>query len=236
MRKNARDYTGHKYSFLTVTRRSEHTDRHGRHLWEVRCQCGNTRLMDIRDLMRREKAGLPASCGCQKKKLISAAKTKHGMSKHPAFAVWRSMVARCTNPKHRAWKNYGGRGITVCPAWMETFEQFWEDMGPTYKPGLELDRKDNDKGYSPENCRWVTRRVNSQNKRGARIVELNGRRTSLSDLSAQTGIRYTTLIYRIDHGCPSEFLLMRPDVRNRFSTSSTRGQDTSMSFSGTTDR
>ena len=219
MQRDARDYTGHEYSYLTVIGRSEMRDSHGRHLWVVRCLRGEARTMDIRDLLRRERAGRPISCGCQKRKFISMANRRHGMSTHPAFAVWRSMKERCTDPKHPAWRNYGGRGITVCPAWMESFEAFWKDMGPTYLPGLELDRRDNEKGYSPENCQWVDRKLNARNRRGARTVELNGKLIPLKELSETSGIRYTTLLYRLDHGCPLEDLLTPPDTRNRFSTS-----------------
>lgn len=75
------------------------------------------------------------------------------------------MKRRCLDPNHPAYHNYGGRGITVCPEWVESFESFWETMGPTWKKGLDIDRIDNSSGYSPSNCHWATRPVNSRNKR-----------------------------------------------------------------------
>ena len=145
------------------------------------------------------------------------------MSEHPVWAVWHSMKQRCTDPNHKAWANYGGRGITVCKRWLKSFAAFWEDMGPTYKPGLELDRKDNNAGYSPENCRWVTRKENAQNKR----CSLRKGKESVTEMAKRSGISRSTLYYRIHHGVPDELLLTPPDTKNRFSTSSTADRDTS---------
>ena len=102
---------------------------------------------------------------------------------------------------------------------MNSFEEFWKDMGPSYQAGLDLDRENNDLGYSPENCRWTTRAINCRNKRGARTTEVNGRQVHLKEVSELTGINYTTLLYRQDNGCPQEHLLDEADVRNRFMTS-----------------
>src|SRR5574343_575843 len=92
------------------------------------------------------------SDGRKCRQTLSAKLTGHGMSKHPAYAVWRPMLARCGTPSHPAFKNYGARGITVCARWRKSFENFWEDMGPTYRRGLTLERTNNARGYSPANC------------------------------------------------------------------------------------
>jgi hypothetical protein len=117
------------------------------------------------------------------------------MSKHPAYAVWRSMCDRCRLPSHQAWANYGGRGITVCERWQEAFEHFWEDMGPSYQPGLTLDRIDNEGNYTYENCRWVPYKVQALNRRGNIGVDL-------ATLSQKTGIARSTLYYRFQRGLP----------------------------------
>lgn len=218
MRKNATDWTGFRYSYLTVLGPTETRDSHGRHRWLAKCECGKILELDSRDLKKRVNAGKPISCGCKKGALISEARKTHGMTKHPAYGVWHSMVQRCTEPTHRAWKNYGGRGITVCDRWLHSFENFWADMGPTYEPGLDLDRENNNLGYSPENCRWVTRSVNCRNKRGARTAWFAGKERPVKEISEMTGIGYTTLLYRLDHDCPSGRLTEEPDVTNRFTT------------------
>jgi len=134
------------------------------------------------------------------------------MSEHPVYAVWRSMNDRCRLPSHQAWKNYGGRGIFVCAKWQESFENFWGDMGGSYQSGLELDRRDNDSGYSPENCRWVSRRANTMNRRGTiRTVDV-------PELARTSGISRSTIYYRLAHGWEVDQLVRPPDSTNRFST------------------
>ena len=214
------DLTGQRFGIQTVLGLSEQRDSHGRWLWTVECDCGRIHTMDARDLKKAQ------SCGCLKRQLISDRLKTHGMSKHPAYAVWRSMIQRCTEPTHQAWKNYGGRGITVCERWLRSFENFWSDMGDAYAPGLDLDRRNNDAGYSPENCRWVSRKVNTRNRRVNRFVDTPIGRMTVAELSEKTGIGVTTLLYRLNHGVEGGSLLTPPDVTNRFMTSSTAGRDT----------
>ncbi len=98
-----------------------------------------------------------------------ARNTKHGDSRKgerlPLYGVWSTMRSRCANPKARGYPNYGARGITVCPEWLDyrTFKLWAEESG--YAPGLQIDRNDNNAGYNPANCRWVTRKQNQRNKR-----------------------------------------------------------------------
>lgn len=93
--------------------------------------------------------------------------TKHGLSNTKLYHVWFDMVDRCTNPEHKNYKNYGGRGITVCDEWIADVKRFIADMGPTYVEGLTLDRIHNDKGYYYLNCDWVTPSKNAKNRRNS---------------------------------------------------------------------
>ena len=195
--------TGQTFGMLTAIN-PEHSDGKKRY-WRFRCQCGAQCVKVGSEVTKEVKRGGTPNCGCMTRQLLSKGNAKHGMSKHPAYAVWRSMLARCMRPSHRAWPNYGGRGITVCGRWCESFENFWADMGPTYQRGLDLNRRDNDGPYSPENCEWTTRRTNTTNKRNTE------RRVDVPALSAQTGIPRSTLYYRLKHGLSL--------------TSSTQGQD-----------
>ena len=89
----------------------------------------------------------------------------HGMSKHPAYHAWQSMKTRCTNPNTNRAHLYIERGIKVCRRWLHSFENFWEDMGSSWQPELQLDRIDNEGNYTPKNCRWATRSQQMKNRR-----------------------------------------------------------------------
>ena len=110
---------------------------------------------------------------------------------------------------------------------MGRFENFWSDMGPTWKKGLDLDRIDNNAGYNPENCRWTTRRQNALNRRKTVIIEKGGQRIPLSIAAEKTGISTSTLSYRMKHNWPEEYLFVKPDCRNKCTTSGivVRGTD-----------
>lgn len=127
--------------------------------------------------------------------------------------IHSNMIQRCTNPKSTYYSRYGGRGITVCPEWRngKSFKQWAVTNG--YRDGLTLDRIDNDKGYSPENCRWVTQSQNSCNRSTTHFVSAFGKCQSLIEWSRELGISYNTLKKRvIDHGEDGEYLL-RPSRR-----------------------
>lgn len=138
-----------------------------------RCSCGK----EFKTITGSIKSGATKSCGCYQKQRASSSNTKHGMSLHPIYSVWKDMVGRCKNENNNNFSYYGGRGISVCNRWLNV-ENFIEDMYQTYKEGLEIDRRDNDGNYEPSNCRWVTgstqqrntRKIYSHNKSGYRGV------------------------------------------------------------------
>jgi hypothetical protein len=128
---------------------------------------------------------------------------KHGMRRHPVYAVYSAMVQRCCNPNNKSYHRYGGRGITICDRWrhgedgLSGFECFFADMGdrPTRKHSLE--REKNDQGYHPNNCKWATRKEQQSNIRSNRKVLFEGTEMTLSELSRRSGIHFDTLKYRI---------------------------------------
>jgi len=117
---------------------------------------------------------------------------------NPLYEIWKGMRSRCNNPKLRSYADYGGRGIRVCTRW-DDFLAFRDDMGPTFVPGLTIDRRDNDKGYSPDNCRWITQTQQLQNKRRTIWATLNGERMGLAEAARRCGLRPGTVTLRVSH-------------------------------------
>lgn len=182
-------------------------------LWWFRCQCG----VQIRRPATEFRKGKLRSCGCQALAALRRPRT-HGMTRHPAYAVWASMRARCGRPSHPAYPRYGGRGITVCAAWRD-FAAFWRDMGPTYQRGLTLERVDNNRGYEPANCVWAGRQAQASNTRRTRRLSTPWGILPLEEAARRAGIGATTLHYRVTHRCPPARWFDPPNVSNRFSTS-----------------
>ena len=131
--------------------------------------------------------------------------TTHGGWKYhrPTYQSWQDMKQRCNNPNSQQFHNYGASGIRVCQRWMESFENFLRDMGE--KPDLmTLDRIDNDGDYSPENCRWATKRQQSNNQRTTVNITLHGVTMCRRDWAKKTGLHETTIQYRMNAGWPIE--------------------------------
>lgn len=149
------DLTGRQFGRLFV--KEDGGSVEGRPVWHCVCDCGNSVTVKAGHL----RSGNTKSCGCYREDTI----TRHGLYKHPLYKVHSSIKSRCYNTKCRGFKNYGGRGITVCERWLESFENFYEDVSDGYADGLELDRIDSDGEYSPENTRWATKQQNSFNRR-----------------------------------------------------------------------
>lgn len=149
------DLTRQTFGRLTVIERTG-TSCDRQPLWRARCECGNAVIVRGPHL----RSGKIKSCGCFHLEQI----TTHRQTDQPIYRTWAMMLQRCRNPDYTHYHHYGGRGVCVCEAWL-TFEGFYQDMGPTWRPGLTLDRIDVDGNYTPDNCRWATRAVQSRNRR-----------------------------------------------------------------------
>lgn len=172
---------------------------------ECKCDCGTIRAVNVYDL----KSGRSTNCGCQRRKTCRDLQYKHGLSNSRLDRILSGMITRCTNPKSIHYKNYGGRGIKVCEEWMNNRKAFFEwALNNGYDDNLTIDRKDNDKGYSPDNCRWVTKEFQNINKRRTIFVEINGERKCLKDWCKEINIPYSTITKKVRKGEDPKKLVM----------------------------
>jgi hypothetical protein len=170
--------------------------------WLCKCQCGTERLVWSHDLT----SGRTTNCGCGKR--------LHGMTNSREFETWNSMRKRCLRKANDNYKNYGGRGITVCRRWLNSFANFYADMGP--KPhGAQLDRINNNGPYSPENCRWVTPMQNANNRGNNRRLTYKGITKTLAQWSRALGGSPELVGLRLKQGWPIDDALTLPPNRGR---------------------
>lgn len=166
------------------------TEKRGTHTYYkcVCIYCGST----IERRSDMVKNGL-AKCNCQYKT------EKHGMSRTPIYRAWVAMKRRCQNVNDVEYKNYGGRGITVCKEWENNFCEFYKwAISNGYKDYLTIDRIDNNKGYSPANCRWVDMKTQCNNRRNNRLITYNGKTRTMAQWAVELDINYRTLKSRIN--------------------------------------
>ena len=191
--------TGTRFGRLVVLKEMPvHTypaGKHGRR-FQCECDCGNVTVVRLDSL----RYGATKSCGCLQKERQAAAATKHGMRGTPEYNSWRGMNRRCSSPSDLDFHRYGGRGINVCGRWRESFAAFFADMGPRPSPEHTIDRIDNNKEYSPENCRWTTWTVQHRNRRDNRLLTFDGRTLCLAAWAEETGVGYQVIHGRLARG------------------------------------
>lgn len=154
------DMTGQRFGRLTVIER--HGTKGGHAAWLCECTCGNTVIVDGKFL----RMGATQSCGCYRKECAAERHTTHGRSKSRLYNIYHNMLKRCFKSNNHKYKDYGGRGITVCDEWKDSFQAFYDwAMANGYSDELTLDRKNNDSNYEPSNCRWATQKEQANNRR-----------------------------------------------------------------------
>lgn len=178
------DITGNKYHKLTVIGMIPNKIPIK---WVCKCDCGKIKFVIGGNL----KSGGTKSCGCDKKK-------SNGLSRTSIYQVYKGIIQRCYNHKNKDYRNYGGRGITVCDEWRNSFIVFYNwSVSSGYDKSLQIDRINNNGNYEPLNCRWATLKQQGRNRRTNNIIEYNGKSQCLSDWAEELGISRSTFIYRI---------------------------------------
>lgn len=185
-----------------------------RRLYEALCDCGTVCVKRHNNLQ----SGITNSCGCLQRERTGDAVRKHGQRRHDStggktktYRTWLGIKARCSNPTNVDFHRYGARGINVCQAWDESFEQFLADMGQHPGGDLSIDRIDVNGNYEPGNCRWATPKEQANNRRSAVRFEYQGRVMSVPDLAAIAGVSVDCMYQRlrVGHKTPEQAVSFR---------------------------
>ncbi len=210
------EITGQKFNRLTVLKcigSNKHKDK----IWLCQCDCGAFIPASTNSLRRNN----TKSCGCLQKEKASetfkALNETHGLSrdkngkKNRLFRIWTGMKTRCLNENDKAYELYGGRGIDICFEWLNDFSVFHKwSIENGYSDVLSIDRKNNDKGYYPYNCRWVDKKCQANNKGNNVVIEFKGKSMNLKEWSEYLNMDYSAIVARIRRGWTIEKTLTTP--------------------------
>jgi len=189
------DFTNKRFGKLTALSPVEKRGKSGQRYWLCKCDCGNE--IEIRGTRFGENKA--TNCGCDAATRRLLASTKHGESNTRLYKIWAGMKGRCYNPNNDAYKDYGGRGVGIDEtSWIDDYEKFRDwSLSANYADHLTLERKDNNKGYSQDNCIWTTRKRQANNTRRNRIVEYDGKRLNVAQWAELLGMKQATLYTRL---------------------------------------
>ena len=205
-----KSWEGIHHDYLTIIKLLDERDSSGDAMFLCRCDCGTEKKIKAGNVLKYK------SCGCMRYKLIAEKATKHGHSKSRLYNVWSTMKSRCFYEKNRSYKNYGGRGITVCPEWANDFAAFekWSyengfDENATRKE-CTIERIDPNGNYEPSNCTWKNMKEQCNNKRNNHILTYKGETHTISEWAEKLGIKTSSLITRVHLGWSVERILGEP--------------------------
>lgn len=199
------DLTGKTFSKLTVIGRAE-SGPNGNTRWHCKCECGNEVTVQGAHL----KNGLTKSCGCYRKERAPESNRIHGQYKTRLYRIWARMKTRCLTPGADNYRDYGGRGITICDDWKDNFQSFYDwAVSHGYNDELTIDRIDVNGNYEPSNCRWATRREQSDNTRRTIRLTIDGQTHTINEWSEISGLPRTTIYNRYRNFWPTDRLLER---------------------------
>lgn len=184
---------------------------HPHKVWKVRCDCGTEQNV----LQSNLHSGRSRSCGCEVSPGCVRWHRKSGrdgftMLHRAEWCIWYRMLERCYNEKHRGYKNYGARGISVCSKWRKSFRSFFEYIGARPSAAYSLDRINVNKSYEPGNVRWATRKQQARNTRTNRVLKFQGKSAPLVEWAEKTGLSPSVIWKRLALGWTVERALSQP--------------------------
>lgn len=213
MRKMIEYKTGQKINGIEVIKELHpkfNKDNKMIRMFSFKCYCGN--LFD--SYMHQIKSGGIKSCGCSLKSRNK--NIVHGLKNSPLYSIWSGIKQRCYYEKSEGYKRYGAVGIKMCSRWKDSFKNFYDDMIHGYKPGLQIDRKDNSKGYDIDNCRWATTTDQANNTSKNIFITYNNQTKTIAQWSVVLGMNYFTLYGRIKkYGYTIEDAFTYPSRKHR---------------------
>lgn len=195
----------------------------GMAIWSCKCDCGNTIDVRASSLLN----GHTTSCGCYGRNRLGESKRIHSDTGKRLYKIYLGMKQRCYNPKQPSYKNYGGRGITICEEWLNDYSSFkkWS-LKNGYSEQMTIDRIDNNKGYSPDNCRWTTRKEQNNNTRRCVLITYNGETHNITQWSEKTGIPRGIIAKRYNLGwSPKRIFETKPIEKYRHFKKGNRKND-----------
>ena len=192
---NKKDLLNQKFGLLTVVAPAESVG--GCAMWACRCDCGNEIVCRAHNLL----SGNTKSCGCTRsKRPCSKYSTQNGLSRSRQYIIWSNMKRRCYCETDKYYEVYGGKGITICDEWKDNFLSFYEwSLKTGFADGLTIDRIDNSKGYSPDNCRWVSIETQANNRTNNHIVSYHGQSDTLVNMCRELNVNPKTIYGRMKH-------------------------------------
>mgnify|MGYP004683691869 CR=1 FL=1 len=202
-----KDLTGQRYGRLIVLERSNNIGN--KTAWLCKCDCGKKTVVSGNNLHN----GHVRSCGCLWKDIVpennKKLNTRHGETHSKLHQTWSNMRYRCNNPRCKSYKDYGGRGITICEEW-ESYEAFRDwSLANGFADDRSIDRIDVNGNYEPSNCRWTDMKTQSNNKRDNNYLKFQGQTHTIQEWSEITGIKWTTIKERIKRGWTVEKALSK---------------------------
>ena len=214
----SKNVAGQKFDMLLAV---EIIGKRGKaNLWKCICDCGSETFAIVSQLTRGDRT----SCGCKKKQkksprpdliLRNKQNAKHAMSKSHTYKSWKSMKSRCYDKNDKDYPRWGGRGITVCDSWKNSFIEFYKDMGDRTN-GHTIDRIDNNGNYELKNCRWAVPKVQSNNTRKNYYIEYMGKTQTAKQWAEELKtVEYKTILYRLRNGWETHAALTTPSTIKR---------------------